>query len=128
MKQRSTDFGEQRQAEFGLYLRALRERRHLKQKDVASDLGISAAELCSIEKGYRRAGDQLLVELAEKYRVPLEELLRKKYWPQLPLLTGIMEPTEHITNLRKELRPEDMQEVRRYEAFLLLRRVTANKS
>lgn len=128
MERRGTDFGQQRQAEFGLYLRALREQRHLKQKDVASDLGISAAELCSIEKGYRRAGDQLLVELAEKYREPLEELLRRKYWPQLPLLTGIIEPTEHVTNLRKKLRPEDMQEVRRYIAFLLLRRATSNRS
>jgi len=128
MNQRSTDFGHQRQAEFGLYLRALREHRRLKQKGVASDLGISAGELCSIEKGYRRAGDQLLVELAEKYRVPLEELLRKKYWPQLPLLSSIMEPTEHITNLQKRLRPEEVEEVRRYKAFLLLRRAAASRS
>jgi len=128
MNKRSTDFGQQRQAQIGRYLTALRRHRHLKHKDVASDLGISAAELCKIEKGYRRAGDQLLVELAEKYRVPLEELLRKKYWPQLPLLTSIMEPTEHITNLQKELCPEEIEEVRRYKAFLLLRRATANRS
>ena len=128
MNQRSTDFGQQRQAEFGLYLRALRKHRHLKQKDVASELGISAGELCSIEKGYRRAGDQLLVELADKYRVPLEELLRKKYWPQLPLLTGIMEPTEHIGDLQEDLHPEDVEELRRYTAFLRLRRARANKS
>jgi len=128
MNQRSTDFGQQRRAEFGLCLKALRKKRGFTQEKVASDLGISAGELCLIEKGGRRAGDQLLVELAEKYCVPLEELLRKKYWPQLPLLTGIIEPAERIGDLQKDLHPEDVAEVRRYTAFLRLRRARANRS
>ncbi|GAI95143.1 unnamed protein product, partial [marine sediment metagenome] len=78
--------------------------------------------------GRRRAPDKLLIQLAKKYRVPLEELLRKKYWPQLPLLTGIMHPDELLTDLQKDLYPKEIEEVKRYMAFLLLRRVTANRT
>jgi len=81
-----------------------------------------------IERGKRKAPDELLIQLAKKYQVPLEEILLNKYWPQLPLLTGIMKPAELIRDIQKELHPEDMQEVTRYIAFLLLRRTTANKS
>lgn len=128
MNQQSTNFGQDRQAKFGFYLKGLRRRRGLKQKEVAGELGMKPESLSMIEKGSRRAPDQLLVELAEKYRVPLEELLRQKYWPQLPLLDGIMHPAELVKDLQQDLHPEDMEEVTSYIAFLLLKRVAANKS
>ncbi len=119
---------QQQQTAFGLYLKVLRKRRRLKQKNVASELGIKPESLSMIERGKRKAPDELLLRLTEKYQVPLEELLLNKYWPQLPLLTGIMRPSKLVKDLQKELHPEDMQEVTRYIAFLLLRRTTANKS
>ena len=113
---------------FGLYLKELRKRQKLKQKNVASELGIKQETLSRIEHGRRKSADELLIQLAKKYQVPFEEVLLNKYLPQLPLLTGIMKPAELVRDLQKELRPQDMQEVTRYIAFLLLRRTTANKS
>ena len=118
---------ERQKTAFGLYPKELRERRRLKQKNVASELGIKPETLSMIERGKRKTPDELLIQLAKKYQVPLEEVLLSKYWPQLPLLTGIMKPAELVRDLQKELYPEDMQEVTRYIAFLLLRRTTANK-
>jgi len=124
MSQQSANFGRQRQAEFGHYLRGLRERRGLKQQQVAGDLHIN---LCEIEKGDRPVSDQLLIQLARRYGEPLGEMLMKKYWPQLPLLPGIMEPTKLVADLHKYLYPEEVEEVTGYIASLLLRRATANK-
>jgi len=125
---RVVTMNEHQQTAFGPYLKKLRQRRRLKQKNVASELRIKPESLSMIERGKRKAPDELLIQLAEKYQVPLEEVLLNKYWPQLPLLTGIMKPAELIRDIQKELHPEDMQEVTRYIAFLLLRRTTANKS
>lgn len=124
MNQKSANFGRQRRVEFGRYLKELRERRRLEQQQVARELHIN---LCDIEKGGRSASVDQLIRLAEKYDVPLEELLRKKYSPQLPLLDAIVQPAELVKDLQKELRPEEAEEVTRYIAFLLLRRATANK-
>ena len=127
MSQQSIDFRRQRR-EFGAYLKDLRKRRHLTLEKVASALGVSAGEISLIEKGSRRGSDQLLIRLAERYGEPLGEMLMKKYWPQLPFLTGIVEPTKLVTDLHKYLYPEEVEEVTRYIAFLLLRRATANRS
>lgn len=131
MSQQSSNFGSQRQIVFGRYLRDLRERVRppLTQKQVADEFHIN---LSDIERGERSASVELLIKLAKKYNVPVEDILERKYSPQLPLLTGIMRPTEVTEDLLKEIRPEEMQqieeEVKRYTAFLLLRRVTANRS
>lgn len=126
MNQQSANFGRQRQVAFGRYLRELRGRRTtLTQQQVADDLHIN---LCAIEKGGRPATVDLLIRLAEKYDVPLEELLREKYRPQLPLLDGIIRPAELVRDLQQDLHPEDVEEVTRYIAFLLLKRVAANRS
>lgn len=126
MRQRSTNNSDKRRrVEFGLYLKHLREERRLKQKKVAHDVGISAGRLSLIESGDRPVPDQILVKLAEEYGKPLEEFLGKKYWPQLPLLSGIIEPGELPTDLLRELlelRDEEKEEVIRYVAFLRLRR------
>lgn len=127
MSERGEKFGEQHQAEFGYYLRELRRHRGLKQKQVASDLGIKPETLCAIEKGKRSAPDEQLACLAQKYGVPLEEILRRKYWPQLRLLTGIMTPAELMEDLTKRLLPDEQEEVTRYAAFLLLKRPRANQ-
>ena len=119
---------QQQQTDFGFYLKDLRKHRGLKQKQVARELGLKPECLSMIESGRRRAPDELLIQLAKKYRVPLEELLRRKYWPQLLLLTGIINPTELVTDLRKDLHPEEVEEVTRYIAFLLLRRAAASRS
>lgn len=129
MSQQSANFGRQRQVEFGCYLRSLRERKNLKQKQVAAELHIN---LCEIEKGRRSISHKQLRRLAEMYDLPLEEILERKYSPQLPLLTGIIRPTELtedlLSGLHAEEREEIMEEVKRYTAFLLLRRGVVDKS
>jgi transcriptional regulator with XRE-family HTH domain len=128
MNQRSTDFGRQRRIEFGHYLKKLRKRRGKKQNKVEYSLGITEKSLTSIESGARPIDDELLVKLAEEYNVPLEEVLRARYRPQLPLLDGIMQPGELVRDLKQDLNPEDVEEVTRYIAFLLLKRAAANKA
>ena len=131
MNQQSSNFGDQRQIAFGHYLRGLRKRirPRLTQKQVAAEFHIN---LCEMEKGIRPVSIELSINLARKYGVPVEEMLERKYSPQLPLLTSIMRPTEVGEDLMKELHPEEMkqieEEVKRYTAFLLLKRVTANTS
>ena len=125
MKQQSTNFGRQRQVDFGRYLRDLRVRRGLSRTQVAGELRINIWE---IERGKRPVSDQLLVQLAEKYREPLGDMLMTKYCPQLPLLADIMEPTKLVADLHKYFYPEEVEDVMDYIASLLRRRATANKS
>ena len=125
MNQQSANFGRQRQVDFGRYLRELRERRGLSRTQVADKLHINIWE---IEKGRRTISVDQLIRMAEKYDVPLEDLLRKKYSPQLPLLDGIIQPAELVKDLQQELHPEDMEELTRYIAFLLLKRAAANRA
>jgi transcriptional regulator with XRE-family HTH domain len=120
MKQQSADFGQERRIKFGGYLRKLRGRR--KQKDVAPKLGLKPEQLSMIERGKRAATEQQLIMLAVGYNVPLEQILREKYWPQLSLLTGIIKPAELARDLISELDSKDQEEVTRYAAFLLLKR------
>lgn len=127
MNQRSNNLGREQQNTFGRYLKDLRKKKWPKQKDAADALGMKPETLSRIEHGKIRAPDELLVWLSQQCEVPLEEILMKKYWPQLPLLTGIMKPTELITDLTKELLPKEQEEVIRYAAFLLLRRSTASR-
>lgn len=128
MNQQSTNFGQQRRVDFGRYLKELRDQRDRTQMEVEDSLHMKHGRLSLIESGDRPVSDQLLVQLAIEYGVPPEELVMKKYWPQLPFPTGAFEPTEFLVELQKELRLEEVTEVRRYIAFLLLRRATANKS
>ena len=128
MNQQSTEFGQQRRADFGRYLKDLRDQRDRTQIEVEDSLHMKPGRLSLIESGDRPVSDQLLVQLAGEYGVPPEELVMKKYWPQLPFPTGAIEPTEFLAEFQKELRLEEVTEVRRYIAFLLLRRVAANKS
>lgn len=131
MSQQSANFGRQRQVEFGRYLRDLRDRHRprLTQKKVGDELHIN---LWEIEKGERTISFDQLIRLAKRYNVQVEEVLERKYSPQLPLLTGIMRPTEVTEDLLKEIPPEEMQEideeVKSYTAFLILRRAVANRS
>lgn len=125
MNQQSANFGRQRQVDFGRYLKDLRERRGLSPTQVASEFNVNIWE---IEKGKRPVSDQLLVQLAEKYREPLGNMLMTKYCPQLPLLADIMEPTKLVADLHKYFYPEEVEEVMDYIASLLRRRATANKA
>ena len=131
MNQQSSNFGRQRQITFGRYLRELRERirPRLTQEQVAKEFRIN---LCEIEKGERPVSVEVLINLAKKYGVSVEEILERKYSPQLPLLTGIIRPTELTKDLLDSIRPEEMQqiddEVKRYTAFLILRQAALNRS
>lgn len=116
------DFGYQAQLDFGSYLRDLRKSQNLTLKKAANDVGITGSYLSMIETGGRGVTDRILKGLASKYGVPLEQMIIKRYWPQLPLLAGIVEPTEDLSNLVKSLRPEEVEEVERYIAFLRLRK------
>ena len=120
--------GRQQRVEFGRYLKDLRKNRKLTQAHVAGEFGVN---LCEIEKGNRSAPDKLLRKLAERYNVPLEQILERKYWPQLSLLTRIMRPTEVLEDLLEGIEPEERKEItreiERYTAFLLLTRSTRSR-
>lgn len=126
MNQRS-DF-EQPRTKFGSYLKDLLKRRWGKQKNAAAELGVSEQQLSQYVNGKRTTPDNLLTRLAEECNVPLEEIMIRKYWPQLHFLTGIIAPAELVGDLRKELLPTEKEELTRYAAFLLLRRHAGNKS
>lgn len=112
----------QARLKFGSHLRGLRKSQNLTLEKVAKDIGITDGYLSMIETGQRRATNRILEGLASKYGLPLEQMRIKRDWPQLPLLAGIIEPTEDLSNLVKSLRPEEVQEVKRYIAFLRLRK------
>ena len=127
MSQRANNSVQQRRR-FGSYLKDLRNRRNLTLEKVSGDIRISIGEISYIESGTRkRIPDQLLIDLAKEYRVPLGEVLMQKYWPQLPL-PGIMEPTKFISDLHKYLYPEEVEKVTAYIASVLRKRAEANKS
>ena len=75
--------------------------------------------------GRNTAPDDLLMIVSEKCSIPFEEIIRIKYWPQLILLTGIMDPKELTKNIVEELDEQELEELTRYAAFLLLRRPVA---
>jgi transcriptional regulator with XRE-family HTH domain len=116
------DFGHQARLEFGSYLRELRKTQNLTLGKVAKDIGITNSYLSMIETGERGVTDRILVRLASQYRVPLQQMQIKRYLPQLPLLAGIVEPTEDLSNLLKGLRPEEVEEVKDYILFLRLKK------
>ena len=64
-------------ADFGEYLKSLRERRKLSLRDVAARTGMSYSYLTQIEHGRRNApGAELLKRLAPVYGVPVRDLLK----------------------------------------------------
>lgn len=64
-------------ADFGEYLRNLREQRKLSLRDVAAKTGMSYSYLTQIEHGRRKApGAELLKKLAPVYGVPVRDLLK----------------------------------------------------
>jgi len=59
----------------GPRLRRIRELHHLKLTEAAERTGISKSTLSRLENGQRRASLELLLPLAQLYRVPLDELV-----------------------------------------------------
>jgi len=62
-------------AEVGPRLRRFRERRELTLTAVAARTGISKSTLSRLESGQRKPSLELLLPLAETYRLPLDELV-----------------------------------------------------
>src|SRR3954465_12782761 len=62
-------------AAVGPRLRRLRERRELTLTAVAARTGISKSTLSRLETGQRKPSLELLLPLAEIYRLPLDELV-----------------------------------------------------
>ncbi|MDE0572754.1 XRE family transcriptional regulator [Demequina sp. B12] len=56
-------------------LRRLRQRHSLTLKDVSASTGVSVSTLSRLESGARKPSLELLVTLAQSYRVPLDELV-----------------------------------------------------
>ncbi|MDA0563611.1 XRE family transcriptional regulator [Streptomonospora sp. S1-112] len=59
----------------GPRLREVRTRRQLKLADVAERTGLSVSTLSRLESGLRRPSLDVLIPLAQLYRVPLDELV-----------------------------------------------------
>src|SRR3954453_6332117 len=62
-------------SEVGPRLRRLRERREMTLTAVAAKTGISKSTLSRLESGQRKPSLELLLPLAEAYRLPLDELV-----------------------------------------------------
>ena len=129
MNQRSTDFERQRRIDFGRYLKELRERPEKKktQTEIEDHLNIKQGCLSLIESGDRPVSDGLLVGLAKEYNVPLEAVLRERYWPQLFLLSlvAIIDPKQLSMELIKELEKDfeaERRDFTRYVEMLLRKR------
>lgn len=65
--------------DFARIITYLRKERHLSQKQVATDLGISQALLSHYEKGVRECGLDFLVSIADYYDVSCDYLLGRTY-------------------------------------------------
>ncbi|NLE78947.1 MAG: helix-turn-helix domain-containing protein [Rhodococcus sp.] len=61
----------------GLRLKALRTERDLTLSALAETTGISVSTLSRLESGRRRASLELLLPIAEAYRIPLDDLVRE---------------------------------------------------
>ncbi len=76
MKKASTPSGiAQALDHVGQRLRQVREQRGLTLTDVAAQTGISKSTLSRLENGQRRPSLELLLPLAQLYRVPLDDLV-----------------------------------------------------
>src|SRR5215218_4691993 len=62
-------------AEVGPRLRRLRERRDMTLTALAAKTGISKSTLSRLESSQRKPSLELLLPLAESYRLPLDELV-----------------------------------------------------
>lgn len=60
---------------FGEYIKNLREKKHLRQKDVSGTLGIDIPMLSKIERGERKAKREYILILAEMLNAKPDELL-----------------------------------------------------
>jgi len=135
MKQSKRRLKRQPSAQFGAYLRELREdRTPFSQAEAARRLGLSRQEFNNYEKGKRMPSDSLLMNLAHLYHIATGEVLEKAYWPQLILLPliAIVDPEQLtrdlIEELEKGLAEEERREITRHIGQLLRRRATANRS
>ncbi len=61
--------------EIGALIALLRKERHLRQTDLASNLGIPPSQLCKIEKGTSMPSIATLIRIAEELNVPTISLL-----------------------------------------------------
>ncbi|MFA6831435.1 MAG: helix-turn-helix transcriptional regulator [Bacteroidaceae bacterium] len=61
---------------FNAKLKELREERHFTQRQIASMLNIDVAMYNRFEKGERKMKRDLVIQLANYYKVPEEELLK----------------------------------------------------
>ena len=126
-----SEFEKARREYLGNYLADLREKRGFKQTKISEEFGVN---LNDIEKGKRPVTDDLLFNLSKKYDTPLEDVVERKHWPQLRLLSCIIRPTEVKSDLLSEIESEltsqeveDItEELKRYKAFLLLSKQISN--
>lgn len=126
-----SEFEKSRREHLGKYLKELREKRNFKQNEISEEFGINLHE---IEQGHRPVTDDLLLNLSKKYDTSLEDILERKHWPQLRLLSCIIRPTEVKSDLLSEIESEltsqeienITEEIKRYKAFLLLSKQISN--
>ena len=133
-------YGRKPSKDFGDRLKEWRANAHLTLAQAATKLGIMSKSpegyLSQIEAGDKPIPEAILLNIPKAYNVPAEEVLRRAYWPQLPLplLTAIMEPTElpkgienFLEELERQLKEYEVRELTRYAAFLLLKRYLAGE-
>ncbi|MBC9786580.1 helix-turn-helix domain-containing protein [Heliobacterium chlorum] len=67
----------ERQADVGEYLRGLREKHELTLTELGKKVGVSAAYLSELERGFKTPSDKLIMELAVLYEIDIEDLFNR---------------------------------------------------
>lgn len=88
---------QRQQAKFGAYITDLRIKVHMGMAEAAKELGFRDRQrLANYERGRTIPRYPTLLKIAQLYKVPLDEIVRKAYWPQLILL-----PIDFLVNVDK---------------------------
>lgn len=95
---------------FGKRLLKLRAKNHLTQKQVAQHLQVTPQAYSQYERDQRRPEYEMLIQLAELYKVSLEYLLTGKESAAKRKEMGVSEA--------KKLPPEAQKELREYIVYL----------
>ncbi|MTV49824.1 helix-turn-helix domain-containing protein [Heliobacillus mobilis] len=66
-----------RQADAGEYLRDIREKKGITLTQLSEKIGVSAAYLSGLERGFKMPSDKLIMELADFYKLDTEDLFNR---------------------------------------------------
>lgn len=128
-------YPQRKRTPFGVYLTELRRQKTgLSTAAAARELGFrDRQQLDHYETGRTKPADSILIKMAQLYRIPPEDILRRAYWPQLILvpLISILDPEQLsddlIEEIEKGLQKAERQKLTEYVEELLHGRTMAKQ-